>query len=73
MRVNKKIIDLRQTGNYSKYMQLLGWETQKIANVHIYLRKFLFAKIMKIQRPENLGVKEIQLIESIAQKKRFFT
>lgn len=72
MTINKKNFDLRQSDNYSKYMQLLGWETQKIANVYIYLRKFLFAKIMKIQRPENLGVKEIQLIESIAQKEKVF-
>lgn len=72
MTINKKNIDLRQTDNYSKYMQLLGWESQKIGNTYIYLRKFLFAKIMKIQRPENLNTKDIQLIESIAQDKKVF-
>lgn len=44
--------DLRQTPQYAKYMQTLGWEIEKINKNYVYLKKIpLFGKIAKLQRP----------------------
>ena len=50
--------DLRQTNNYSQYMQDLGWRVDEYKGVHIYLKKIFFWSFVKIQRPNNLIVKE---------------
>ncbi len=50
--------DLRQTKNYSSYMKSLGWEVDGYKGTYIYYKKLLFWKFVKIQRPNNLTVKE---------------
>ena len=50
--------DLRQTNNYSQYMQDLGWRVDEYKGVHIYLKKIFFWSFVKVQRPNNLIVKE---------------
>lgn len=50
--------DLRQNKNYPSYMQDLGWGTDEYKGVHIYFKKILFWRFVKVQRPNNLIVKE---------------
>ena len=50
--------DLRQTNNYSQYMQDLGWRVDEYKGVHIYLKMIFFWSFVKVQRPNNLIVKE---------------
>jgi peptidoglycan pentaglycine glycine transferase (the first glycine) len=64
--------DLRQTKEYSKYMHSLGWSVEYVNDIQIYLRKILFGKVMKMQRPKSLSKKVIELIELTAKKNKVF-
>lgn len=45
-------MDLRQTPEYSKYMEILGWQVEKIVGNYIYIKSIpLIGKIAKLQRP----------------------
>jgi len=49
-------MDLRQSPEYAHYLELLGWQVEKINNCQIFIRQFpLIGSIVKIQRPENLS------------------
>lgn len=46
-------MDLRQTQNYSHYMQAIGWKVEKLSKNYIYLKKIpLLGCIAKLQRPQ---------------------
>lgn len=51
--------DLRQSDNYASYIKNIGWEADKFQNVYIYLKKFLFWKFIKIQRPQNINLEKL--------------
>ncbi len=43
--------DIRQTSEYAKYMQSLGWAVKKINNIYCYIKKLpLLGNFVKIQR-----------------------
>lgn len=58
--------DLRQSLNYSKYMQSIGWRVEKIPQF-VYIRRIPFLdSIIKIQRPS--GKINFQKIDHLAKK-----
>ncbi len=65
--------DLRQTPEYTKYMERIGWTVERKKGVNYFIKKFpLIGSFIKIQRPEVLGEKEIKLIKRLSEKYRAF-
>ena len=63
------MIDLRQTKNYARYMELLGWDVEKILSVYIYIKKIpLFGSVIKVQRPHEYF--PIRAIIHLAKEKK---
>ena len=55
--------DLRQTPEYAKYMQSLGWTVKKINNTYCYIKKLpLLGNFVKIQRPSGCHPENIEKI-----------
>jgi lipid II:glycine glycyltransferase (peptidoglycan interpeptide bridge formation enzyme) len=49
------MVELRQTKNYAKYLELLGWKVDYLEDIYIYTRKLpLLGNFIKIQRPGKL-------------------
>ena len=48
--------DLRQSKNYAKYMQSLGW----IVDHGAFIKKFWLTSVIKIQHPEKIDLKPLQ-------------
>src|SRR3990170_942828 len=42
--------DLRQSEEYGKYMEKIGWRVVRIGNINVFVRKLGPAAIVKIQR-----------------------
>lgn len=62
-------MDLRQTQNYSHYMQTIGWKVEKLSKNYIYLKKIpLLGCIAKLQRP--LHALNPQQINNFCQKNK---
>lgn len=56
-------MDIRQSKNWAKYLEKLGWKIIKINNSYAYLKKLpLFGSIIKIPRIEKVDLKEIDKI-----------
>jgi len=61
--------DLRQSLEYAKHLEFLGWKIEKINGVYIFIRQFpLIGSIVKIQRPEKAP--EIGKMMSLIKKYR---
>jgi lipid II:glycine glycyltransferase (peptidoglycan interpeptide bridge formation enzyme) len=66
-----KYTDIRQSPQFARFMQDLGWRAEKIDNIYIYLRKFPFlGYFAKIPRPSRLI--NLSLIKSLHKKYRIF-
>lgn len=68
-----KLVDLRQTTGWAKYLQSQGWEVEELkvksAKCKVYIRKIPWlGSVMKIQRPEELP--PFEEIDRIAKKHR---
>src|SRR3989344_1585103 len=51
--------DLRQTPQYARYMETLGWQTAKVNGDYLYFRKLpLIGNVGKLQRPQKLPTAE---------------
>lgn len=46
--------DIRQSENWGKYLETLGWKYYKVEDVLVFVRSLGFASVIKIQRPEGL-------------------
>lgn len=62
--------DIRQSENWGKYLETLGWKYYKVGSVLVFVRSLGFASVIKIQRPEGLrglssSEKERPLLEGI--------
>lgn len=56
--------DIRQSPQYTKYLQSTGWKVEKIDNTYIYLKKIpLLGWYAKIQRPNTLSSNIIEVIQ----------
>ncbi|MDP3955082.1 MAG: peptidoglycan bridge formation glycyltransferase FemA/FemB family protein [bacterium] len=59
-------MDLRQSQEYAKYLEKIGWKVEKTDSLNIFIRRLpFFGSIIKIQRPEKINLKEI---DEIAKK-----
>lgn len=64
--------DIRQSSLFADFMRDLGWKSEKIADFHIYLRKFPFAGYFaKIPRPNTKLTQKI--ITELKEKYKIFT
>src|SRR3989304_2353269 len=64
------MIDIRQTPQYAKYLSKIEWEVERVAEINYFIKKFpLIGSILKIQRPEEVGIKKIR---EITKKHRVF-
>jgi lipid II:glycine glycyltransferase (peptidoglycan interpeptide bridge formation enzyme) len=64
------MIDLRQTSEYAKFMESIGWIVERKDGINYLIKKFpLIGSFMKIQRPENI---DYQYIDVLAVKYRAF-
>lgn len=62
--------DLRQSSEYAKYIQSIGWQVIKVDNINIFLRNFLGLKIAKIQRT-NTSLNWEKIFNRLKQEKVF--
>jgi lipid II:glycine glycyltransferase (peptidoglycan interpeptide bridge formation enzyme) len=62
--------DLRQSPQYGKYMEQIGWKVEQPDSCQIFIKKIPFlGAFIKVQRPEKIPFYEI---EKIAKKHRAF-
>jgi len=60
------MIDLRQSSQYGQYLQSLGWQTKRIDNCQIFIRRLpLIGSLLKIQRPKKIPFSKI---DNLAKK-----
>lgn len=54
------MIDLRQSPQFGKYTEAIGWQTEKIGDCQVFIRQLpLIGSIIKIQRPNSIPFKKI--------------
>lgn len=67
------MVDLRQTLEYAKYMESIGWIVERIDNTNYFIKKIpLIGSLLKFQRPEKLVKKEIHTAKKLSEKHRSF-
>ncbi len=67
------MIDLRQTSDYAKFMENLGWEVEKVGQSFAYIKRLsILGSFVKIQRPDVLREEEIDQIGRLCKKNRTF-
>src|SRR5260221_11565816 len=60
-----KMQDLRQSPQYAKYLESIGWKIEKIDNTFVFLKKLpALGWFAKIQRPLVLNNKIFDFVES---------
>ena len=60
------MIDLRQSAQYGKYLQVLGWQTEKIEKCQIFIKKIPFLIVI-------MGLSQISLTTIISFSTTFLT
>ncbi len=56
--------DIRQTKEYAKFLQKLGWQIKRIEEIYFFQKKILpFLRIIKIQRPEKINMSHIKKLQ----------
>jgi lipid II:glycine glycyltransferase (peptidoglycan interpeptide bridge formation enzyme) len=69
-----EIIDIRQTENWSKYLEMYKWKSIKLSNGAILrTRALLFFKFAKLQRPGVLDRKDLEELDSVCKQNRVFS
>jgi len=62
--------DLRQSSNYARYMERIGWKVESFDGCQIFIKKLpLLGSFIKIQRPEKIPFLKI---EKLAKQYRAF-
>jgi len=63
-----RAIDARQTSQWARYMESIGWKTETIGSTHLFIKKlpFIDASLMKIQHPQ--GPFPFERIDEISRK-----
>ena len=65
--------DIRQSDSWGKYLTSIGFKTIRTSGgVLIVIKKILFFSLIKIQKPHPLQKKDLDEIESIAKKEKYF-
>lgn len=67
------MVDFRQTSQYGKYLEAIGWVVEKIDETLVFIRKIPPTpfSIIKIQRPNKLP--DLKKVQSLARKYRSFS
>lgn len=59
------MVDIRQTKEYARHLQNLGWTVERKQNTNYFIKKILGLGILKVQRPEQIN---LETINEISQK-----
>lgn len=62
--------DIRQSENWGKYLESLGWKYEKVEDIFVFIKSIGFGSVIKIQRPEKLTPKKIKAIDELALKNK---
>lgn len=54
--------DIRQSRNYANYLSSIGWKVIKKNNLYYFIKKIFFITTIKLQRPERLRYKDIEIL-----------
>ena len=58
-------MDLRQSEEYAKHLEGMGWIVKRVEGVNYFIKKFpLIGSFMKIQRPANIRPETIEKLEN---------
>lgn len=60
-----QVKDLRQSKQWSEYLEYLGWKSLKVSDIYIYMHEFGPFKLAKIQRPKKLSPEDLKLIDDV--------
>lgn len=64
--------DIRQTREYAEYLKRVGWEVKKAGGNYFYIKHLpLLGNFAKLQRPEEINIKDIDLIAEEYKPFRF--
>ena len=65
------MVDLRQSKEFGKYMESLGWRVERVNDINYFIRPFLFRLVsfMKVQRPDEI---DMDVINKLSYKYRSF-
>jgi lipid II:glycine glycyltransferase (peptidoglycan interpeptide bridge formation enzyme) len=63
------MVDIRQSKEFGRYMESLGWKVERINNINYFIRPFIFGAVsfIKVQRPRRVNPK---IITKLAKKYR---
>jgi lipid II:glycine glycyltransferase (peptidoglycan interpeptide bridge formation enzyme) len=57
---NQKMMDIRQSDNYAKYVKSIGWLVERVNTANIFIKKLGPFSLIKIQRPQVLDLEKIK-------------
>lgn len=58
-----KMTDIRQSLNYTNYLQSQGWVVGRIKNINYFIRKIpLLGSVLKVQRPKQIRYRDIKTL-----------
>jgi lipid II:glycine glycyltransferase (peptidoglycan interpeptide bridge formation enzyme) len=64
------MIDIRQTQEYAKYLERLGWKVERVAEINYFIKKIpVFGSVLKLQRPEEIRLSKVW---ELAKKNKSF-
>jgi lipid II:glycine glycyltransferase (peptidoglycan interpeptide bridge formation enzyme) len=65
--------DVRQSDDWGKYLNSIGFKTIRTSSgILMVIKKILFFSLIKIQKPSPLSKEDLDEIESIAKKEKYF-
>ncbi len=62
--------DIRQSENWGKYLQTLGWDYEYAGDILVFIKKLGPASLIKIQRPDKITKNKLGLVDKIAINKK---
>lgn len=64
--------DIRQTGNYAKYLSNIGWTVERVGGNYFYIKHLpILGNFVKLQRPEKIEVRDIDFVAAKYKPFRF--
>lgn len=69
-----EIIDVRQSDNWSKYLEMYSWKSLRLSNGAVLrTRSLLFFNFAKLQRPGVLDRKDLEELNSVCKQNKIFS
>lgn len=64
-------LDIRQSDAWGRYLSLLGWhQLRTTRGTGVVFRKMFFGSVVKVQRPKNVTIEDLQEVEKICRKNK---